>query len=459
MSTFTSAPTRHQARPAGAPGPPRVARLSRRAAFGLQVSILVLFLAASIAPSPLYAIYEARWGFSPITVTVVFGVYAIAVLASLLTVGSLSDHVGRRPVLLGAIILQAAAMVVFATADGVPALLVARIVQGLSSGAALGALGAGLIDLDRTRGTIANGVGALAGTATGGIASSLLVEYLPAPTRLVYLLLLGVLVLQWVGVALMPESSSPKPGALASLRPQLGLPPAARRPMLLAVPALIAVWSLAGFYGSLGPTLAGLVAGSRSVLPGGLAMLALAGSAALTVFAVRDVAPRRVMMFGTGTLAGGVALTLIGVADSSAALFYTGTAVAGVGFGAGFQGALRTVLPLAAVHQRAGVLSIIYVVSYLGMGVPAVIAGLLVAHSGVLATAIQYGLVVIGLAGLALVGQIARRPTAILRTPVQPGRTPTQPVRRPAQAVRAPAPPVRAPAAGCVARELGVEAG
>ena len=141
----------------------RAGVLPARAAFALQVSILVLFLASSSAPTPLYAIYEATWGFSPITVTVVFGVYALAVLTSLLTVGSLSDHIGRRPVLLGAIVVQAAAMLVFATAGGVPALLVARVVQGLATGAAIGALGAGLIDLQKARGTIANGVAPVIG--------------------------------------------------------------------------------------------------------------------------------------------------------------------------------------------------------------------------------------------------------------------------------------------------------
>ena len=228
-------------------------RLSSPAAFALQVSILVLFLAASSAPTPLYAVYQAEWGFSPITVTVVFGVYAVAVLTSLLTVGSLSDHIGRRPVLIAAIILQAAAMLVFATAGGVPALMVARVVQGLATGAAAGALGAGLLDLNKRKGTVANGVGAVAGTATGALLSGVLVQYLPAPAQLVFLVLFTAFVLQGVGVALMPESSTPKAGAFASLRPQLGLPTSARRHMLLAVPVLVAVWALAGFYGSLGP--------------------------------------------------------------------------------------------------------------------------------------------------------------------------------------------------------------
>jgi MFS family permease len=80
----------------------------------LQASIILAFLAASIAPTPLYALYQARWGFTPITITAVFGIYALAVLAALLTVGSLSDHVGRRPVLLAAILIQAAALVLLA---------------------------------------------------------------------------------------------------------------------------------------------------------------------------------------------------------------------------------------------------------------------------------------------------------------------------------------------------------
>src|SRR5882757_1087084 len=128
-------------------------RLPNGVAFVLQASITISFLAASSAPTPLYAVYQAEWGFDPITTTVVFGVYALAVLLGLLTLGKLSDHVGRRPVLLAALAAQAASMVVFATADGVSGLLVARVVQGLSTGAALGAIGAGMMDIDRPRGT------------------------------------------------------------------------------------------------------------------------------------------------------------------------------------------------------------------------------------------------------------------------------------------------------------------
>src|SRR6202451_854408 len=177
-------------------------RLSGRRAVLVLPSLIVALLASSAAPTPLYAIYQAQWHFTPITTTVVFGVYAVAVLASLLTVGKLSDHIGRRPVLLAAITVQAAALLVFTIASGVPELLIARIVQGLGTGAALGAIGAGLLDVDRERGTFANSVAPAMGTGSGVLLSALAVRYLPAPTHLIYLALMGVFVLQAAGIFL-----------------------------------------------------------------------------------------------------------------------------------------------------------------------------------------------------------------------------------------------------------------
>jgi predicted MFS family arabinose efflux permease len=394
-------------------------RLSRTAAFYLQASIILFFLAGSSAPTPLYAVYQAAWGFSPITITVVFGIYALAVLTALLVVGSLSDHVGRRPVLLVAVLVQAIAMVMFATAHGVPALLAARVIQGLSTGAAAAAVGAGLLDLDRARGTIANAVGPMLGTATGSLASGLLVQYLPAPTQLVYLVLGAIFVAQAIGVAVMPESVTPRPGALASLRPQLRLPPALRRPLLLAAPALVAAWALAGFYGSLGPALLRRLAGSSSLALGGIALFVLAASGALTVLVMRTRSARTVMTFGTAALVAGVAITLLAMASASLGVFFLGAVIAGAGFGAGFQGAIRSVLPLASPGERAGVLSILYVIAYLSMGLPAVLGGLRAVHGGgVLTTAREYGAAVMTLAALALLGTLRRRPVVAAASPV-----------------------------------------
>lgn len=370
----------------------------------------VSFLAGSSAPTPLYPLYQARWGFSAITVTVVFGIYALALLGSLLVAGRLSDHLGRRPILMAATAVQAAAMLVFADAGGVPALLVARILQGLSTGAALAAIGAGMLDLDRTRGAIANAVAPPAGTALGALVAALMVHCLPAPTHLVYLSLAAIFVVQGVGVFLMSETNAPRPGAMASLKPQFCLPAAARRPLLVATPILVAIWALVGFYASLGPGLVHRVFGLDSSLLGGVALFVLTASSGGAVFAVRAAAPWKTMRFGAATLLAGVAAVVAALSVESTPLFFFGTSVAGVGFGAAFHGALRSVVGVATPRESAGVLSVIFVIAYLAMSVPAVVAGGLVAEDGnLVATAQGFGAFVMVLAGLALWGASSRR--------------------------------------------------
>jgi MFS family permease len=391
------------------PAAPARSRLSGTAGLVLLASIVVTFLSASSAPTPLYAIYQAEWGFTPITTTLVFGIYALAVLVALLTLGTVSDHLGRRPVLLTALAGQAIAMIVFATASGVSELLVARVVQGLATGAALGALGAGMIDISRERGTLANAVAPGIGTGLGALVSGVVVQYLPAPEHLIYLALLGVFALQAVGVLLLQETVSRKPGALSTLVPDIKLPRATRGPVLVAAPVLIAVWSLAGFYASLGPALTRRLTGSQSVVLGGLGLFLLAGVAASATYVLRNTTPRTVMFIGITSLLAGVGLNLVAISTSSTVLFFSGTAIAGFGFGAGFQGGIRTVVPLAAAHERSGVLSLLFVISYLGLGAPAVAAGYLVVHDGgLIHTAREYGIFVMVLAVLALTGLVRR---------------------------------------------------
>jgi MFS family permease len=393
------------------PGPGRRWRLTGRPAMYLLASLIVALLAASSAPTPLYAIYQARWGFTPITTTVVFGVYAVAVLAALLTLGKLSDHVGRRPVLLAALTVQAASLLVFATASGVPALLAARVIQGLSTGAALGAIGAGMLDVDRERGTFANAVVPGMGTGSGALLSGLAVRYLPAPTHLIYLALLGVIAVQAAGVALMRETVTRTPGALSTLVPEIRLPRTLRAPVLAATPVLFAVWALAGLYGALGPALVHTLTGSGNVVLGGLSLFVLTTAAVISIILLRGADARTVMLTGILALITGVAVTLLALSVKSPTMFFAGTAISGAGFGGGFQGSIRTIVPRAAAHERSGVLSLLYVVSYLGLGLPAVAAGFLVVHGGGLTdTTRYYGAAVILLAAVALLGLLSTRP-------------------------------------------------
>jgi predicted MFS family arabinose efflux permease len=373
-------------------------------------SITVSFLAASSAPTPLYATYQAAWGFSALTTTVVFGVYAIAFLAALLTAGRLSDHIGRRPVLLAGIAGNVLALAVLVDAHSVATLLAARIVQGLATGGAISAVGAGMLDIDQTRGAVANATAPGLGTATGVLLSAFAVRWLPAPTQLIYIVFASVLIAQAFGVFLLPETSPRAPGAWRSLMPQLAVPPQTRRPLLAAAPVLFAVWALAAFYGSLGPALIDHLADSPSVIDGGLGLGILAGVASLTTYLLRATPAPTVMLIGTSALIAGVAAVLLTIWAAAPLGFFAGTAVAGVGFGAGFQGGIRLVAPLAHSDQRAGVLSVLFTISYLGLGIPAVVAGFAVAKGGgLLATSYEYGGAVIVLAALATVNLIRLR--------------------------------------------------
>jgi MFS family permease len=380
----------------------------------LLASVVISLLAASSAPTPLYAVYQAEWGFSPITTTIVFGVYAVSVLVSLLTLGKLSDHVGRKPVLLVTLLVQAVAMIVLATAGGVPALLVARVVQGLATGAAVGAIGAMMLDVDAKRGQLANAFTPGIGTGTGALLSAVLVSFLPAPTHLVYNVLLGVFVLQVLGVAVIRETVTRTPGALSSLKPEITVPKAVRAHLVAATPVLFAAWALAGLYGALGPALLGKLLGGNNTILAGVLVFGFAGVASSMVLVLRAVSATAVMQIGAIALFVGVAVTLLALGLGSVVLFFVGTVIAGAGFGAGFQGGIRIVVPQVAPHERAGTLSLLYVVSYLGFGVPAVIAGVLTVDGpGLFGAATIYGVAVMLLALLALAALVRARRTSV----------------------------------------------
>ena len=289
------------------------------------------------------------------------------------------------------------------TADGVGDLLIARVIQGLSTGAALGAIGAGMLDIDRERGALANAMSPGLGTGSGALLSALFVRYLPAPTHLVYLALIGVIAVQAAGVARLRETVT-----RSAFRPprwclMFGCPSRCaarcwpRRPCCSRSgrwPACTARsarrWCRADRLGQRG-------ARRR------LAYRADGDGGDLGVPAAQGAA-RAVMLAGIAALVAGVAITLVALGTGSAWLFFAGTAVSGIGFGSGFQGGIRTVVPVAAPHERAGVLSLLFTVSYLGMGVPAVAAGFLAVHGdGLIGAARDYGAALIVLAALALV--------------------------------------------------------
>ncbi|MGL5999727.1 MAG: MFS transporter [Pseudomonas proteolytica] len=383
---------------------------SHRSSLVFLAITLLTFLAASSAPTPLYHLYQEGLHFSAGTLTLIFGVYALSLLAALLTVGSLSDHLGRKPVIFAALVLNLLAMLLFIQADSVAWLIAARTLQGFATGMATAVLGAALLDSDRQQCPLVNSVAPLLGMACGAMGSSLLVEFAPLPTQLIYWALFALMLVQSLYVWQLPESVSPMPGALASLRPTLHVPPQARRALWMSLPVDIAVWAMGGFYLSLAPSLVRAATGSTSNLIGGGLVAVLTLSGAVMIFSLRNRPADKVLRLGAGLLAMGVALILGAVHSASLPLFFLATLVAGSGFGAGFLGAVRSVVPLALPHERAGLMSAFYVLSYLAFCLPALLAGNLTRSFGLIATTDGYGAVLIVLALGALIGLMKQAP-------------------------------------------------
>ncbi|MCG0283551.1 MFS transporter [Streptomyces sp. PSAA01] len=385
----------------------------------LYASVLTTLLAASSAPTPLYPLYQDQWGLSALTVTVIFSAYSLTLLLALLTVGALSDHLGRRPVLVGALVLAAASMVLLATADGAGPLIAARVLQGAATGAATSASGAALLDLDDPlrpgRSALTNSITPVAGMAGGVLVSTLLIPLSPAPTVTVYLLLAALFAAQAATVTLTAETGRRRPGALRSLLPRLGVPPSARRALLTVGTGVVAVWALGGLYSSLGPALVRLVAPGTPRTAGGMVFFTVSAAAALTVWTLRRTAPATAATGGCLAVIPSAALSLGALHGAGPLALFGGAALAGIAFGAVSQGALRMMLNSLDERDRATTVAAYYVLSYLAMSLPAIAAGAATQHYGLRTAAYAYAIGAAVLAAAAVAALTASRRHALPR--------------------------------------------
>src|ERR1700712_3475183 len=195
--------------------------LRKNTAFVVIAATFLAFLAAAAAPSPLFVIYQAEWHFDSWLLSFAFAVYAFALLLALLVIGSLSDHLGRRPVIIGAIVLQIVAMTCLLLAPDIGVVLIGRVLQGVATGAATGAMSAALTELApaarKSLGTVIGGLVPAAGLAIGALATGIVVQTTMMPIVVIFIALDLVFVVGLVFVALSPEPGTPRPGAIRSL--------------------------------------------------------------------------------------------------------------------------------------------------------------------------------------------------------------------------------------------------
>jgi MFS family permease len=373
---------------------------------------------AAGAPTPLLVFFEHKWGFHAGMLTIAFAIYAFGLLLALLVVGSLSDYIGRRPVLIGALAVQVLAMVMFFFASNVGWLVAARAVQGLATGAAFSAFTAALVELAppgrKELGAVIGSVAPAGGLGLGALLAGAAVQFTGSPARIVFAVLAVVTVLG-IGVAILSSETAPRrPGARRALRPELSIPRPAAREFAAAVPVQIGAWMFVGLFMGLMPTIVRALFHIHNGLTIGATSCVEPGSAAVVGLFVSRVSPRGTARFGAAAMMVGGVLVLIGVGATTLSVVVVGGVIGGLGFGASYSGSLRTITPLAEPDQRAGLFAALFTVAYLAFGVPVIIAGQLIPRAGLRSTVIGYCVVTVVVATVGLVAQsvVARRGSA-----------------------------------------------
>ncbi|WP_431278911.1 MFS transporter [Leifsonia poae] len=350
------------------------------------------------APSPLFVLYQHEWGFADWMLTVAFAIYAITLLVTLLIAGSLSDHIGRRPVLIGGLGLIIVAMVLFLFAQDIGWIIVARAVQGVGTGAAMATFTAYLVELAPERhkklGAVIGSTAPVGGIALGAFVTGLVVQFAADPTVWIFSALAVTFAAALLVVVGSRETVDGRPGAVRSLIPRLLIPRPAQREFLGALPLLIAAWMLSGLFIGLAPSIVRGVFHLESGLVNG-AVVALAPAVGATAGLVLSRFPARMStIWGSVALILGVGLTVASVTADSLWLLFLASAVGGGGFGAAFSASLRILAPLAPTHQRAELFAGVYLVNYLAYGVPALAAGELIGVVGLVPTVIWYSVAI-----------------------------------------------------------------
>lgn len=387
-------------------------RLRPVAAFtGTALAFVAVALAVG-APSPLFVLYEQEWGFAPWLLTVAFAIYAVTLLITLLVAGSLSDHIGRRPVLIGALALQVVAMLMFLFATDIGWIIAARSVQGVATGAAMSTFTAALVELapekQKKLGATIGSTAPVGGIALGAFFTGLAVQFAAAPTVLVFVTLALLFAAGIVVVAASPETVRRRPGAVRSLVPRLAIPRAARGEFAGAIPLFLATWMLAGLFIGLSPSILHGVFHLDSGLLNGAIVAVPPAVGAVAGLALTRAPARRTTVWAMAAIVAGIVLAGVGIAAAVLPLLFAGATVAGAGFGAGFSAMLRILAPLAPNDKRAELFAGIFLVSYLAYGVPALVAGELIATVGLLPTVLGYAVAIAAAAIVALLVQAVR---------------------------------------------------
>ncbi|ROR35908.1 tellurite resistance protein TehA-like permease [Curtobacterium sp. JUb34] len=362
-----------------ADGPRRSSATYRRTALvGVVIASVAVAFGAG-AGSPLFVVYQSAWGFPDWQLTTAFTAYAVTLLGTLLVAGRLSDHVGRRPVLVGALVLLLVAGALFLVADSVWWVIAARAVQGIATGAATSTFTAAIIELSSERHrrtmTVLTSAAPVGGLALGAFGGGLAAQFAPDPTAAVFLTLGVVLLVGVAAVLAADETADRHSGALASLRPVLAVPAAARTWFGVLAPLTVAGWMFSGLFLGLGPRLDDGVFGIDGGTASAVVIALQPAAAAIAGMLFSRSAARVATAVGAGLLLLGAIGAGTAILAADLPLLVAAAIVGGAGQGAAFGSSLRILGPLADNATRGGLFAAVYLVAYAAYGIPVLVAG------------------------------------------------------------------------------------
>ncbi len=360
------------------------------ARFRARDSILVTYLftatmLGTTLPTPLYSIYAAHLSLSPTMITVIFACYAAGVLGTLQLFGRLSDHVGRRAVVIAAVVASAVSAVLFMTTENLPALLAGRLISGISAGLITGAATAYLAELEDgragpSRAAVLSTTANMGGLALGPLLAGVLAGHFAHPTVVPFaadlVLLAPVLLVPLLG---LPESVTDRDGWRKGVALQrIGVPRQIRVPFLAAAIATLAGFALLGFTNALAGQVLSEGLGNRSRQTAGVIAFLVFAAACGAQLVVGTISGQAAELVGLTLLPVGSVILVAAVFAASMWLLVLGVVVGGFGAGLAFRAALAAVTDMAPPQRRGEVISTFFLAAYVGIAVPVVAAGVLV---------------------------------------------------------------------------------
>lgn len=350
-----------------------------RLAFTAAVFALISTFATVGSTVPLFNVYRAQDGFTNAGISVAVVVYSAATLTTLLVLGRLSNHVGRRPISIASLALLLFGCVLLLNVHGLESLVTGRLLLGLGAGLASSSLTSYIVDTAPARpawlASVASSQTVMLGLAVGAVASGALVQFGPAPRQLVYLVDIAALMFSIALIALSPETVSRKPGARRSMMPSVRVPARVTHLIPIAAAVLLSTWSVGAFYQAFVPALVENQLHTASPLVLGLVFAAYMAPSAFGAPLGSRFAPATAQRLGMGTFLIGMVGVIAAIGTGALLLFIASTIVAGASQGIAISAVTRGLLSGSTIDDRAPTFSVIYLISYSGATIPALIAG------------------------------------------------------------------------------------